>query len=110
MRNTETLGLCKDRVRKVKDHLQLSLVRDVKDKKGFYGYISSKRETVGLLLKRRGDLVTKDLEEACILNVAFVFVILISPTFSNPRPLRLIKTAKAGKTYSHWRRTSLGNI
>lgn len=110
MKNTETLGLCKDGVRKVKDHLELSLVRDVKDKEGFYGYISSRRETVGLLLKRGGDLVTKDLEDTRIVNVAFVSVIPISPAFSNPRLLKLMKTAGAGKTYSHWRRTSLGNI
>jgi len=103
--------VCRGGVRKVKAHLKLNLERDVKDnKKDYYGYISRKRETVRLLLKRGEDLVTEDVEEADVLNAAFVFIIPVRPTFSNPRPLRLMRTSGARKTYSLWRRTSLGNI
>lgn len=42
----DTVGVCGEGVRKAKAHLELNLVRDVKDnKKGFYRSISSKRET-----------------------------------------------------------------
>lgn len=56
--------MCRDGVRRAKDHMELNVVKNVKDnKKVFYGYISSKRESVGLLLKGKEDLVTKDVEE-----------------------------------------------
>ncbi|GAB0178742.1 mitochondrial enolase superfamily member 1 [Grus japonensis] len=61
---------CKDATRKA--HLELKLVRDVKDnKKGFFKYISSKRKTrenVGPLLNEVGALVTEDTENADLLN------------------------------------------
>ncbi|NXA67808.1 RTBS polymerase, partial [Mohoua ochrocephala] len=51
------IRVCRDAVRKAKAHLELSLVRDIKDnKKGFYKKISSKRKirkNVGLLLNYR---------------------------------------------------------
>ncbi|KAK4832553.1 hypothetical protein QYF61_024053 [Mycteria americana] len=53
-------------VKKVKAYLELNLGRDLKGKKGFYRYISSKRKTRGnvvLLLNGTGDLVTKGLEK-----------------------------------------------
>lgn len=50
----DTVRVCRGTVRKVKGHLELDLVRDVKgNMKGFYKYISRKRmrENMGPLLK-----------------------------------------------------------
>ncbi|KAK4810509.1 hypothetical protein QYF61_004289 [Mycteria americana] len=75
----------RDGVRKAKAHLELNLVRDVKgDKKGFCGFIISKRKTrenVGLLLNGAGDLVTQDMEKAEVLSAFFasVFTVLVRP-------------------------------
>ena len=39
---------CRDAMRKAKAHLELNLVREVKDnKKGFFKYVSSERKTQG---------------------------------------------------------------
>jgi len=48
---------CRDATRKAKMHLALNLARDVKNKKGFFNYISSKwkmRENVGPCAERGG--------------------------------------------------------
>ena len=53
--------------RKTKAHLELNLARDVRNKKGFFKYISSKQKTrdnVGPLLNEVGVLVTEDEDEA----------------------------------------------
>lgn len=69
---------CRDVTRKVKAHLELSLVRAIKDsKKDFYKYISSKRkikEHVGSLINQTGVLVMEDLEKVELLNAFFALV------------------------------------
>jgi len=64
-------------MRKAKAHLELNLARDVRNNKGFYNYISSKRKTrdnVGLLLNEAGVLVTEDAEKAELLNAFYASV------------------------------------
>lgn len=55
--------------------MELNQTRDMKaNKKGTYGYISSKRkirENTGPLLNEAGHLVTKDMEKAEVLNASF---------------------------------------
>jgi len=69
------LKACRDATRKTKVHLELNLVRDVKDKKKrFFKYISSKRKTrdnVGPLLNEVGVLVMEDTEKEELLNACF---------------------------------------
>jgi len=59
---------CKSATKKAKAHLELNLLREVKDnKKGFFKYVSSKRKTrenVGSLLNEVGVPVTEDTEKA----------------------------------------------
>jgi len=58
---------CREETRKAKVHLELNLARDVKDKKGFFKYFSSKqmtKENLGPLLNEVGALVTEDIEKA----------------------------------------------
>ncbi|GAB0190397.1 mitochondrial enolase superfamily member 1 [Grus japonensis] len=64
----------RDATRKAKAHLELNLARDVKDNKGFFKYLSSRRKTrenVSLLLNEVGALVTEDTEEVELLNATF---------------------------------------
>ena len=64
-------------MRKAKAHLELNLARDVKKKKGFIKYISSKRkarDNVGPLLNEAGVLVTENAEKAELLNAFFASV------------------------------------
>ena len=65
-------------MRKAKVHLELNLVREVKDnKKGFFKYISRKRmtrEDVGLLVSEVGVLVMKHTEKVELLNAIFASV------------------------------------
>jgi len=56
-------------VRRAKDHLELNLARDEKDKKGFSKFISNTRKTrenVGPLVNGAGDQVTQDTEKALV--------------------------------------------
>ncbi|GAB0188706.1 mitochondrial enolase superfamily member 1 [Grus japonensis] len=76
----ETVRAAREQVRKAKALIEITLARDVKDKKkGFSRYVSDKRRTrknVGPLRNETGDLVTQDMEKAegksCLTNlVAF---------------------------------------
>ncbi|GAB0179685.1 mitochondrial enolase superfamily member 1 [Grus japonensis] len=68
----------KHQIRKAKALIELNLARDVKgNKKSFYRYVSDKRKTaenVSSLRKKRGDLVTQDMEKAEALNDFFASV------------------------------------
>jgi len=70
--------LCRDGVRKAKVQLQQNLAKNVKNnKKGFYRYVSQKREvkeTVPSLMSKTGKLVTPDKEKAEVLNNFFASV------------------------------------
>ncbi|GAB0205276.1 mitochondrial enolase superfamily member 1 [Grus japonensis] len=82
--------VCRDAMRKAKAQLELNLAKDVKDnKKGFFKYLSSKRETrenVGLLLNEVSALVMEDTEKAELLNAAFASG--NRNQLRNPRPWR----------------------
>jgi len=68
---------CRDATRKVKVHLELKLARDLRNKKGFFNYISRKqkaRDNVGPLLNEAGVLMTEDAEKAELLNAFFTSV------------------------------------
>ncbi|GAB0192220.1 mitochondrial enolase superfamily member 1 [Grus japonensis] len=71
----ETVRAASDQVRKAKALIEISLARDVKDKKkSFYRYVSDKRrmrENVGPLQNEMGDLVTQDMEKAGVLSDFF---------------------------------------
>ncbi|GAB0183773.1 mitochondrial enolase superfamily member 1 [Grus japonensis] len=77
-----TLCLCDffvwEQVRKAKALIEISLARDVKDKKkSFYRYVSDKRrmrENGGPLWNETGELVTQDMEKAEVLNDFFASV------------------------------------
>ncbi|KFV20393.1 hypothetical protein N340_12155, partial [Tauraco erythrolophus] len=66
----------RDQVRKAKALIELNLATDIKgNKKNFYRYVSDKkrsRENVGPLRKEMGDLATRDMEKAEVLNDFFV--------------------------------------
>ncbi|KFU99993.1 hypothetical protein N340_08025, partial [Tauraco erythrolophus] len=68
----------RDQVRKAKALIELNLARDIKgNKKNFYRYVSDKkrsRENVGPLRKETGDLATRDMEKAEVLNDFFASV------------------------------------
>lgn len=83
--------MCRDVVRKVKAHLELNLVSNVKgNKKSFSRCISMKRKTrenMGLVLNGAGDLVTKDMEKVKVLNTFFLFFFsLLDQTSAIPGP------------------------
>ena len=88
----DIIKICRDATRKV--HLELNLAMDVKDnKKGFFKYISSKRETrenVDPLLNGVGTLVMKDTENAKLQNVFFasLFTAKASPQESQTQEMR----------------------
>ncbi|KAK4820048.1 hypothetical protein QYF61_017894 [Mycteria americana] len=70
--------LCREKIRKAKAELELSLAAAVKDnKKYFFKYISSKRrgkENLQPLVDGGGNTVTKDEEKAEVLNAFFASV------------------------------------
>ncbi|KAM9590815.1 uncharacterized protein ACIBXB_005869 [Morphnus guianensis] len=74
----EIVQAARDQVRKAKALIELNLSRDVKgNKKSFYRYVGDKRKTrenVGPLWKDMGDLVTRDMEKAEVLNDFFALV------------------------------------
>ncbi|GAB0176277.1 hypothetical protein GRJ2_000092900 [Grus japonensis] len=74
----ETVRAARNQVRKAKALIEISLARDVKDnKKSFYRYVSDKRkmrENVDPLWKETGDLVTRNMEKAEVLNDFFASV------------------------------------
>ena len=74
----DVVRLCREKVKRAKAPLDLSLATAVKDnKKCFYKYISNKRrvkENLHPLLDVGGNLVTKDEEKAEVLSAAFASV------------------------------------
>jgi len=84
---------CRDVMRKTKVHLELNVVREVKDnKKGFLKYDSSKtktRENVGPLLNEMGALVMEDTEKVKLLNTFFVLVFISNTALSESQTLKV---------------------
>lgn len=80
-------------MRKTKVHLELNVVREVKDnKKGFLKYVSSKtktRENVGPLLNEVGALVMEDTEKVKLLNTFFVLVFISNTALSESQTLKV---------------------
>ncbi|KFW07543.1 hypothetical protein N327_05512, partial [Fulmarus glacialis] len=74
----EIVRAARDQVRKAKALIELNLARDIKgNKKSFYRYVRDKRKTrekVGPLRKEMGDLVTRDVEKAEVLNDFFTSI------------------------------------
>ena len=68
----EVVRAARDQVRKAKTQIELNLARNTKgNKRKFYKYISDKRkakEDVCPLWKETGDLVTRDMKKAAVLN------------------------------------------
>ncbi|KAK4817866.1 hypothetical protein QYF61_001676 [Mycteria americana] len=74
----EIVRAARDQVRKAKALIELNLARGVKgNKKSFYRYIGDKRKTrenVGPLWRETGELVTRDMEKAEVINNFFTSV------------------------------------
>jgi len=70
--------LCREKIRKAKAQLELNMATKVtENNKYFYKYISSKRrsrENLHPLFDAEGNLVTKDQDEAEVLNAFFASV------------------------------------
>ena len=61
-------------IRKAKVQMELNLMRDVKNKKGFYRYIGQKRqamESVPPLLNEKAELAPTNMEKTEVLNKFF---------------------------------------
>jgi len=74
----EIVQTAREQVRKAKALIELNLARDVKgNKKNFYRYVNDEKNTsekVSPLWKEMGDLVTRDMEKAEVLNEFFASV------------------------------------
>ncbi|KFV13637.1 hypothetical protein N340_12895, partial [Tauraco erythrolophus] len=74
----EIVRVTRDQVRKAKALIELNLARDIKgNKKNFYRYVSDtkkSRKNVGPFRKETGDLATRDMEKAEVLNDVFASV------------------------------------
>jgi len=72
---SEIVQVAREQIRKAKALTELNLDRNVKgNKKAFYRYVSDRRQTrknAGPLQKEAGDLVTRDVEKAEVLNNVF---------------------------------------
>ena len=72
------MKLCREKIRKAKAQLELSLATKAKvNSKCFYKHINSKRkarENLHPLLDTEGNLVTKDRDKAEVLNAFFASV------------------------------------
>lgn len=70
--NRDTIAVCRERIKKTKDRVQLNLARYVRgNKKGFCKYISSTRETRESV-NGTNDLVMKATETAKVFNAFFI--------------------------------------
>ena len=72
------MKLCREKIRKAKEQLELSLATKAKENsKCFYKHSNSKRkarENLHPLLDAEGNLVTKDRDKAEVLNAFFASV------------------------------------
>lgn len=71
--------MCKDGIKKAKLQMELNLARDIKNYKGFHGYISKKREgkeSVPKLIYEKIELAIVDMEKADILLEYIVYLSL----------------------------------
>ncbi|KAK4827148.1 hypothetical protein QYF61_015102 [Mycteria americana] len=103
----------RDRVRKAKADLELSLARDVKDnKKGFYKFINSKRKTkenMGPLLNVARELVTNGTEKAEILDAFFASVFTRKNILQESQAPETRRKVWDKEDLPWWRRNSLGS-
>ncbi|KAK4810724.1 hypothetical protein QYF61_007698 [Mycteria americana] len=96
--------LCREKTRRAKAELELSLAAAIKDnKKHFFKYISSKRrakENLQPLVDGGGNTVTKDEEKAEVLNAFFASVFISRADCSmGTQPLEpIIKNSVASRT------------
>lgn len=66
---------------------------------------SKTRKNVCLLLNKMRDLITKAMEKAEVLKVAFALVIANKLSFRNPRSQRSEGKDGASRMYPRWKRT-----
>lgn len=69
--------------------MELNMAREVKSKKGFFEYVSTKwkiRENVGPLANELSALVTKGIEKVMLLSSFFSAALLLSVALRNPIP------------------------
>lgn len=81
----------------------MKLARDVKgNEKGYFKYISSEKmtkETVGLLFKEAGNLVTKDMQKLKLLSAALIWSLPVRSALRPPRSLSLLSKSVEVKYY-----------